>query len=220
MYPEYDVGYGRPPRHTRFQKGQSGNPGGRKRGMTEERAKRLALKEAYRKLNIEDDGAVTTMPAIQAIMRSQVALAAKGNGPAQRAVIKVVQEIERELAAIAAAREEEERRKKPMSDTETVRRIAWLLDLGGWVDGEPIPKRSEVEAAQKAAEKLAALHKPADQATAGDGSSQPGAAQDKPADQAAAENKPPDGAVGENNAADQAARKSKAAVKAPTESRR
>ncbi|SRR5579884_478105 len=25
------VGYGRPPRHTRFQKGQSGNPGGRRR---------------------------------------------------------------------------------------------------------------------------------------------------------------------------------------------
>jgi hypothetical protein len=210
MYPSYDVGYGRPPRHSRFQKGQSGNPGGRKRGMTEERAKRLALKEAYRKLKIEDDGAVTTMPAMQAIMRSQVALAAKGNGPAQRAVIKVVQEIERELAAIAAHRAEEERRKKPMSDTETVRRIAWLLDLGGWVDGEPIPKRSEVEAAQRAAEKIAAEFKPADQAVGGS----------RPEDKAAAESKPSDSAVGENNAADQAGRKSKAAVKAPTESRR
>jgi hypothetical protein len=45
MYPGYDVGYGRPPWRTRFQKGQSGNPGGRKRGMTEERAKRLALRK-------------------------------------------------------------------------------------------------------------------------------------------------------------------------------
>jgi hypothetical protein len=210
MYPGYDVGYGRPPRHTRFQKGQSGNPGGRKRGMTEERAKRLALKEAYRKLKIEDDGAVTTMPAMQAIMRSQVALAAKGNGPAQRAIIKVVQEIERELAAISAARAEEERRKKPMSDTETVRRIAWLLDLVGWVDGEPIPKRSEVEAAQKAAEKIAAEYKPADQTASGS----------KAADNAAPESKPSDRAVGENNAADHAVRKSKAPVKAPTESKR
>ena len=26
---DYDVGYGKPPRHTRFQKGQSGNPRGR-----------------------------------------------------------------------------------------------------------------------------------------------------------------------------------------------
>ncbi|MGB9367331.1 MAG: DUF5681 domain-containing protein [Xanthobacteraceae bacterium] len=28
----YRVGYGRPPRHTRFQKGKSGNPRGRKKG--------------------------------------------------------------------------------------------------------------------------------------------------------------------------------------------
>jgi hypothetical protein len=54
MYPGYDVGYGRPPRRARFQKGQSGNPGGRKRGLTEERARRLALKEAYRKLKVQD----------------------------------------------------------------------------------------------------------------------------------------------------------------------
>jgi len=29
---EYEVGYGKPPRHSQFQKGQSGNPRGRKKG--------------------------------------------------------------------------------------------------------------------------------------------------------------------------------------------
>src|SRR5260370_26054261 len=29
---DYDVGYGKPPRHTRFAKGQSGNPRGRSSG--------------------------------------------------------------------------------------------------------------------------------------------------------------------------------------------
>lgn len=29
---DYEVGYGKPPRHTRFKAGQSGNPGGRKTG--------------------------------------------------------------------------------------------------------------------------------------------------------------------------------------------
>jgi Family of unknown function (DUF5681) len=29
---DYEVGYGKPPRHTRFKKGQSGNPKGRPKG--------------------------------------------------------------------------------------------------------------------------------------------------------------------------------------------
>ena len=36
------------------------------------------------------------MPAVQAVHRSQIALAAKGNGPAQRAVLRIVQAIEKE----------------------------------------------------------------------------------------------------------------------------
>lgn len=32
MPPDYEVGYGKPPRHTRFAKGQSGNPRGRPAG--------------------------------------------------------------------------------------------------------------------------------------------------------------------------------------------
>src|SRR5579864_9325458 len=96
----YDVGYGKPPHHTRFQKGQSGNPGGRPRGT--ERVKQLALDEAYREVAVDEDGEAITMPAIQAVIRAQLALAAKGNGPAQRAVLKMVQEIETERAAIEA----------------------------------------------------------------------------------------------------------------------
>src|SRR6202043_802995 len=48
---EQEVGYGKPPMHTRFRKGQSGNPGGRPRGMTAGKATALALKEAYRPVN-------------------------------------------------------------------------------------------------------------------------------------------------------------------------
>ncbi len=32
MSGDYDVGYGKPPQHTRFRKGQSGNPTGRPKG--------------------------------------------------------------------------------------------------------------------------------------------------------------------------------------------
>ena len=35
---DYDVGYGKPPSHTQFKKGQSGNPSGRRRGSKSARA--------------------------------------------------------------------------------------------------------------------------------------------------------------------------------------
>src|SRR5258708_1704627 len=105
---EHKVGYAKPPVHTRFSKGQSGNPGGRPRGMTAGRATALALKEAYRLVNVREGDNVTALPAIQAILRSQIALAAKGNGPAQRSVIETVQAIERDIEAQVAAEDKAE----------------------------------------------------------------------------------------------------------------
>ncbi len=75
---EYKVGYGKPPVQTRFRKGTSGNAGGRPRGMTAGRANALALNEAYRLVTVREGAKVLTLPAIQAVLRSQVALAAKG----------------------------------------------------------------------------------------------------------------------------------------------
>jgi hypothetical protein len=94
--PTYEVGYGKPPVHTRFRKGQSGNPSGRPKRNSTERAKEIALQEAYRLVPVRDGDKIVKMPAIQAVHRSQIALAAKGNGPAQRAVLRVVQAIEQE----------------------------------------------------------------------------------------------------------------------------
>jgi hypothetical protein len=93
---DYKVGYRRPPSETRFRKGVSGNPGGRPRGMTAGRAKRLALQEAYRPITVREGDEVFTLPTLQALMRQQGRLAAKGNGPAQRAFIDRVYAIEQE----------------------------------------------------------------------------------------------------------------------------
>jgi hypothetical protein len=127
---EQEVGYGKPPVHTRFRKGQSGNPSGRPRGMTPGRAKALALKEAYRMVRVKEGDSVIALPAIQAILRGQVALAAKGNGPAQRAVIEAVQAIEHEIAARAVAKESEQAETPSMSNLEAARRVAFLLEKG------------------------------------------------------------------------------------------
>jgi hypothetical protein len=133
----YEVGYGKPPVHGQFRKGQSGNPGGRKPQPPEaaaaaegaERAKALVLQEAYRAITVEDGDATVALPAIQAILRSQIALATKGNGPAQRAVIAAVRGIEQEQAAAAAAAAMKKAAEGPLNYTEAARRISFLLRL-------------------------------------------------------------------------------------------
>jgi hypothetical protein len=92
----YGVGYGKPPVHTRFRKGQSGNPSGRPRKRPSERAEEMILKETYRLVGAREGGSTVRIPALQAVLRAQIALAAKGNGPAQRNVLRMAQKIERE----------------------------------------------------------------------------------------------------------------------------
>jgi hypothetical protein len=96
-----DIGYGKPPRHTQFQKGRSGNPGGRPRKLPVERLKALALHEAYRSVIVMEDGYATPLRAIQAVLRSQLKLAAAGNVRAQHAILTMIRDIER-VDAIAA----------------------------------------------------------------------------------------------------------------------
>jgi Family of unknown function (DUF5681) len=93
------VGYGKPPVHTRFRKGKSGNPTGKRKHREAERAEALIRQEAYRLLTVRDGDKVTRMPALQAVIRSQIAAAAKGNVTAQRALVKIVQDIEAEARA-------------------------------------------------------------------------------------------------------------------------
>jgi Family of unknown function (DUF5681) len=66
------VGYGKPPVHTRFRKGQSGNPTGKRRRGETERAQALIWEEAYRLLTVREGDKVTRMPALQAVIRSQI----------------------------------------------------------------------------------------------------------------------------------------------------
>jgi hypothetical protein len=72
---EYQVGYGKPPAQTRFQKGRSGNPRGRPRRTDPERVKALVIEEAYRLVTVREGDTLTRMPAIQAVLRAKMALA-------------------------------------------------------------------------------------------------------------------------------------------------
>ncbi len=90
----YEVGYGKPPRRTRFRKGQSDNPGGRPRRLPVRLASALLLKEAYRCVAIKENRRMVPVMALQAILRSQVELAMNSNFRAQRYVLEEVRHLE------------------------------------------------------------------------------------------------------------------------------
>jgi hypothetical protein len=136
----YEVGYGKPPVHTRFRKGVSGNPRGGSHTQRAARATALALKEAYRMVTVREGDKVTSLPAIQAVMRSQVALAVKGNGPAQRALIAAIHALEQERAIETAEQAKAAAARSPTNYTDAARRIIFLLRLAYDEKGEPMPE--------------------------------------------------------------------------------
>jgi len=97
----YEVGFGKPPVSTRFQKGVSGNPQGRPRGrkskiprLQEERLKTIILQEAYRDIPIQDRGRTRKIPLITANIRALALNGAKGNNRAANIFTSAVQKIE------------------------------------------------------------------------------------------------------------------------------
>ena len=129
----YAVGHCKPPLHTQFQKGQSGNPRGGSRA--------LALEEAYRLVTVREGNKVMRLPAIQAMMRNQLALAVKGNGPAQRAMLAAIDAMEKELAAEATAEEQAEAERGPINYLDGARRIAFLFREAYKEMGKPQPAK-------------------------------------------------------------------------------
>ena len=114
--PSYVVGYKKPPKHTQFKKGHSGNTKGRpkgsskgkaskrlKYGLTPERLKDTFMEEAYRMISIKDSGKDAQVPIAQAVIRSLGVKAAKGHIGAQKLFAQTLFEIE---AANRAASED------------------------------------------------------------------------------------------------------------------
>lgn len=108
--PSENVGYCRPPVGRRFRKGQSGNPAGRRKGsrnrrpppMAEDQLGTLIREEAYRLINIDENGEEVRMPIARAVIRSLIVAAARGDLRAQAAFLKMVSDSE----AIALMRDE------------------------------------------------------------------------------------------------------------------
>jgi hypothetical protein len=73
----YQVGYGKPPKHTQFQPGQTGNPNGRPRGAPT--ADEILRREAARLTKIESGGKVETVTRLEVVIRQLLKIAASGD---------------------------------------------------------------------------------------------------------------------------------------------
>src|SRR3954453_23278882 len=89
---DYEVGYGKPPHHTRFKRGQSGNPRGRPSG-----SKNLAtvLSEALNELVIvAENGGRRKITKRQAIITQLVNQSAKADWRATKILLDMLQALE------------------------------------------------------------------------------------------------------------------------------
>ena len=89
---EYEVGYGKPPRHTRFAKGQSGNPRGRPSG-----AKNLStlLSDALNEtVVVTENGGRRKVSKRQAIITQLVNRSATADFRAIKILLDIMREIE------------------------------------------------------------------------------------------------------------------------------
>jgi hypothetical protein len=82
---QYRVGYGRPPEHTRFQPGHSGNKAGGKKGQPT--PGEIFMKEATRLVKVKRGDTVETITKHEAIVRRLLRSAIEGDIAAARLVL-------------------------------------------------------------------------------------------------------------------------------------
>ena len=95
----YEVGYGKPPRHTRFAKGQSGNPRGRPAGA---KNLRTLLSEALNEtVLVTENGGRRKVTKRQAIITQLVNRSATADFRAIKILLDIVRDIERQAEPTA-----------------------------------------------------------------------------------------------------------------------
>jgi len=94
---DYEVGYGKPPLHTRFKKGQSGNPRGRPRGS--KNMATLVGEALDEKVTVTDNGRRRKVSKREIIVTQLVNRSAQADLKAMQILLGMVQEIERRTGA-------------------------------------------------------------------------------------------------------------------------
>lgn len=87
----YDVGFGKPPKHTQFKKGQSGNPKGKPKGH--KNFKTDLMDELSEQISIQENGKQRKITKQRALIKSSVAKGIKGDAKAANSVFGMILKI-------------------------------------------------------------------------------------------------------------------------------
>jgi hypothetical protein len=88
MSGEYEVGYGRPPKHSRFKKGKSGNPNGRPKGTKNLRTD--LIEELGEKIHVREGDRPTKISKQRAFVKTLVARSLKGDARAAATLMNLM----------------------------------------------------------------------------------------------------------------------------------
>jgi hypothetical protein len=113
-----DIGYKRPPKHTQFKKGQSGNPKGRPRKKTGNDFISLIISVLDEKICISEGGQKRSISKKEALIRSLYNKALNGDA---KSIALMLQLINKEVTPIEQKRVElhrSDQRQKDLDDTD------------------------------------------------------------------------------------------------------
>ena len=85
---DYEIGFGRPPKSTRFKPGQSGNPKGRPPKSSN--ATTILREALFRPVPVRENGTSRTVPFLEAFLMVTAKGALGGDGPAANRVIRLL----------------------------------------------------------------------------------------------------------------------------------
>ena len=88
MASDYEVGYRKPPKHTRFKPGRSGNPEGRQKGARN--LKTELEEELHEMISIKEGGKPKKVSKQRAMLKSLTARAVHGDSRAANVILNLV----------------------------------------------------------------------------------------------------------------------------------
>ena len=94
---DYQVGYGKPPQHTRFKKGESGNPSGRPKGS--KNLTTLLEKELKQRVVVTENGRRRSITKQEAMVKHLVNKAVSGDRPLMQLLLEEIRLLEARAAS-------------------------------------------------------------------------------------------------------------------------